>query len=165
MKRIIKKTLRFLRFKLYKNRFIEYGKNISINKKCYFNKNTISLGNNVNFNGIIIKGNGKVSIGNNFHSGSDCLIITSFHNYEGNKLPYDETSIDKDVVIEDNVWIGDRVIILGGIKIEEGAIVQAGSVVVKDVKKCQIVGGSPAQHFKDRNIEHYDFLKKEGKFH
>lgn len=32
----------------------------------------------------------------------------------GKKIPYDETWIDKDVIIEDNVWLGNNVIILGG---------------------------------------------------
>ncbi len=164
MKNKIKKILNTLRFIKYKNRFIKYGSNIIINKKCVFAKNTISLGNNVNFNGITIKGKGKVTIGDNFHSGADCLIITSFHNYEGSKIPYDETTIDKDIIIEDNVWLGDRVIILGGTRIGEGAIIQAGSVVIKDVESCAIVGGAPAIKFKNRNKEHYHQLKKEGKY-
>lgn len=163
MKATIKKVIRKIRFTFYKRKFIKYGKNILINKKCYFSRKTTILGNNVNFNGISIKGKGKVQIGNNFHSGADCLILTSFHNYEGSKIPYDETTIDKNVLIEDNVWIGDRVIILGGVKIGEGAIVQAGSTVVKDVEPYQIVGGCPAKAFKTRNIEHYESLKKQGR--
>lgn len=164
MKNKIKKFLSFLRFSIYKKKFIKYGNNITINKKCKFSTKKISLGNNVNFNGINIKGKGNVQIGNNFHSGTECLIITSFHNYEGEKIPYDETTLDKNVVIEDNVWIGDRVIILGGVTIKEGAIVQAGSVVTKNVEKCSIVGGAPAKEFKKRDIKHYEKLKKEGKF-
>lgn len=165
MKNSIKKILSFIRFIFYKRKFVEYGKNIRINKKCNFANKTISLGSNINFNGITIKGKGKVTIGDNFHSGTDCLIITSFHNYEGKKIPYDETTIDKNVHIESNVWIGDRVIILGGSRIKEGAIIQAGSVVTKDVEKYSIVGGAPAKEFKTRNKEHYEKLKKEGKFH
>lgn len=72
------------------------------------------LGNNTNFNGLEINGTGRVVIGDNFHSGIDCLIITQNHNYEGTEIPYDSTYIVKDVIIEDNVWLGDRVIILGG---------------------------------------------------
>jgi acetyltransferase-like isoleucine patch superfamily enzyme len=130
------------------------------------NSNTI-LGKNCNFNGMKIKGNGKVVIGNNFHSGQECLMITSYHKYdEGDAIPYDsKENIDKDIIIEDNVWLGDRVIILGCVKIGEGAIIQAGSVVVKDIPKYAIAGGHPAKVFKYRNIEHYEKLKKEGKFH
>lgn len=116
------------------------------------------LKSNNNINGIMINGD-------NFHSGRECLMITQIHNYDtGNAIPYDDTYILKDIIIEDNVWFGDRVIVLGGVRIEEGAIIQAGSVVVNDIPKYAIVGGSPAKVFKYRDIEHYEKLKKEGKF-
>jgi acetyltransferase-like isoleucine patch superfamily enzyme len=128
-------------------------------------KETI-LNENPNFNGMIIKGSGRVTIGKNFHSGSDCLIITQIHNYDyGKSIPYDDTFILKDVIIGDNVWFGDRVIILGGVSIGEGAIIQAGSVVVRDVPDLAIVGGSPAMVFKYRNKDHYFELKEQSKFH
>jgi len=105
-------------------------------------------------------------IGNNFHSGPGCLIITQNHNYDnGNAIPYDNTYIYKDVKIEDNVWLGSRVIILGGVTIGEGAIIQAGSVVVGDIPACAIAGGHPAKIFKYRDKNHYYKLKKEEKFH
>jgi virginiamycin A acetyltransferase len=49
------------------------------------------------------------------------------------------------IIIGDDVWIGCNSIILSGIKIGQGAIVAAGSVVTKDVPPYAIVGGSPAQ--------------------
>ena len=106
----------------------------------------------------------NVVIGDNFHSGSECLIITSNHNYEGEAIPYDDTNICKDVCIEDNVWLGSRVIILGGVTIGEGAIIQAESVVVKSIPKYAIAGGHPAKVFAERNIEHYEKLKLLGKY-
>ncbi|MCK4958427.1 MAG: acyltransferase [Planctomycetes bacterium] len=127
------------------------------------NQNTY-LGNNVNFNGMEIAGHGKVVIGDNFHSGKDCLMITQIHDYDGGgAIPY-EGYIMKDIVIEDNVWLGSRTIILGGIRIGEGAIIQAGSCVTGDIPKYAIAGGHPAKVFKYRDIEHYERLKKEGKF-
>jgi acetyltransferase-like isoleucine patch superfamily enzyme len=50
-----------------------------------------------------------------------------------------------DVKIGSDVWIGARVIILGGIKIGDGAILAAGSVVTQDVPPYAIVGGVPAK--------------------
>ena len=136
-----------------------YGKNLRVNFPCKFTKKT-SVGNNCSFNGIKIMGDGNVTIGNNFHSGKQCMIMTNNHNYEGNKLPYDDTYIVKDVVIEDNVWIGTHVIILGGAHIGEGAIIQAGSVVVGDVPALAIAGGHPAEPFKYRDEDHYYKLKR-----
>lgn len=51
----------------------------------------------------------------------------------------------KPVFIDDDVWIGFNSIILGGVKIEKGAIIGAGSVVTKDVKAYSIVAGNPAR--------------------
>lgn len=140
------------------------GENCKVNSFSKFTNKTI-IGNNCHFNGMEILGNGEVSIGDNFHSGKECMIITSFHNYDkGKKIPYDDTNIDKKVIIGENVWIGHRVIILGGVEIGEGAILQAGSVVVNDIPKYGIAGGSPAKVFKNRDIEHYEKLKQEGSY-
>lgn len=118
-----------------------------------------------NFNGIKITGAGKVIIGRYFHSGTNCRILTASHNYEGMEIPYDGTDIVRDVRIEDFVWIGDCVMILPGVTIGEGAIIQAGAVVVQDIPPCAIAGGNPAGVFKYRDKEHFGRLKIEKKFH
>jgi acetyltransferase-like isoleucine patch superfamily enzyme len=53
-----------------------------------------------------------------------------------------------DIIIEDKVWIGFNVIILKGVKIGEGAVIGAGSVVTKDVPPYHIVAGNPAKIIK-----------------
>lgn len=134
---ILRKNLR--RIGSYKS--LPYIKPFS---KTVLTSNT-HIGKIYSFNGMVIHGSGKVLIGDNFHSAQDILIITSFHNYDqGEEIPYDSTVIDKEVKIEDNVWLGARVIITGGVKIGEGAIIQAGSVVTQDVPKYAIAGGFPA---------------------
>lgn len=142
----------------------EWRGRIYVGGKTFVTSNTY-LENNVSFNGMSMSGNGKIVIGNNFHSGSGCQIITSFHNYEGNEIPYDNTFIDKDVIIGDNVWLGNNVIVLGGVTIGEGAIIQAGSVVCQDIPSYAIAGGHPAKTFKYRDKEHYLKLKEEKRFH
>jgi chloramphenicol O-acetyltransferase type B len=143
----------------------KYGVGLKVNAPTRLNNN-VYLGNNVNFNGLRIEGKGKVVIGDNFHSGTECLLITQTHNYDkGQAIPYDSTCISKGIIIDNNVWIGSRVIILDGVHIGEGAIIQAGSCVVSDIPKYAIAGGHPANVFKQRNIEHYEQLKKEEKFH
>jgi len=154
---------RFIFTTIVKQRVREYKKPLVVNRFSWVSNKTI-LGANVNFNGISIQGCGDVKIGDNFHSGFDCLIITQNHNYEGTRIPYDHTYICKEICIEDNVWLGHRVIILPGVTIGEGAIVQAGAVVTTDIPSCAIVGGNPAKVFKYRDKEHYERLKKEGKF-
>ena len=165
IKKIIKKSLSIFFTLLVKTRVKSYIFPLKVNRFSVVSKNTI-LGKNVNFNGIRISGKGKVVIGDNFHSGRNCLILSEIHNYDfGAKIPYDDTCIMKPVKIEDNVWLGDRVIILGGVTIGEGAIIQAGSVVVKDIPKYAIAGGHPATVFSNRNVKHYELLKEQEKFH
>jgi acetyltransferase-like isoleucine patch superfamily enzyme len=126
---------------------------------------TVYLGDNVNLNGMTINGCGTVRIGNNFHSGTECLIISSNHNYEGTALPYDSTHVVKEVRIGNQVWIGDRVTILGGVTIGDGAIIQAGAVVVKNVPPLSIAGGNPAHVFRMRDEKHYRDLLECQRFH
>ena len=140
------------------------GDNLYCGGKSYVTHNTY-LGDSVNFNGMSMSGNGKITIGSYFHSGVNCQIITSFPNYESTAIPYDTTNIDKDVTIGDCVWLGNNVIVLGGVTIGEGAIIQAGSVICKDIPAYGIAGGHPAKVFKYRDIEHYKLLKEQNKFY
>ena len=113
-----------------------------------------------------ISGCGNEIIGNNFHSAKDCLIISQNHNYNhGEKIAYDETYICKDIIIENNVWLGNRIIVLVGTTIREGAIIQAGSLVVSNIPKYAIAVGHPAKVFSNRDTEHYKRFKLENKFH
>lgn len=124
------------------------------------------LGDHVHFNGMWASGNGRLVIGDWFHSGDGLRIFTRNHNYDkGDAIPYDKTYITKDVVIGDFVWIGAQVILLPGTKIGEGAIIQAGSVVHGEIPPYAIAGGNPAKVFAQRDIEHFNRLKAEGKFH
>lgn len=166
---MIVKSLKKLRCSLYNIMIRQLanscGENLKVNHWSVVTRTT-SLGNNVSFNGMKIRGGGEVEIGDNFHSGCECLMITQNHNYNhGKAIPYDDTYILKNIKIEDNVWLGDRVIVLGGVTIGEGAIIQAGSVVVNDIPKYAIAGGHPAKVFATRDIAHYEELKALGKFH
>jgi len=171
MLRILKKIFRpFIvlrrKFRVFyiKQQVKSYKGRIFIGGKTSLNSKT-ELGDNVSFNGLKVLGIGRVVIGDNFHSGGGCLLLTSNHNYEGAAIPYDDTHIVKEIIIQDNVWLGSRVLILGGVTIGEGAIIQAGALIHKDVPKGAIVGGNPGKIIKYRDLEHYDRLKVAQKFH
>lgn len=55
------------------------------------------------------------------------------------KQPYDK------VVIGNDIWIGAHRVILPGVKIGDGAIIGAGSIVTRDVESYSIVAGNPAK--------------------
>jgi maltose O-acetyltransferase len=108
----------------------------------------------------------SVSIRSGVIIGPRLKLYTGNHNYESDKaIPYDDLTIVKKVIIEENVWIGGDVIILPGIVIGEGAVIGAGSVITKNVPICAIVGGNPAKIIKERNKELYFKLKSENKIY
>jgi acetyltransferase-like isoleucine patch superfamily enzyme len=140
------------------------GKNIYVGGPSSVNNKTV-LGEHCSTNGLTVRGGGSVSIGDYVHTGNDLLIISSNHNYKNaTLLPYDKQNENKNIAIGKAVWIGDRVTILGGVSIGEGAIIQAGSVVVSNIPAFAIVGGNPAKVFKYRDREHYVNLAKEERF-
>lgn len=55
-----------------------------------------------------------------------------------------------DIVVGDDVWIGENAIVCSGVTIGQGAIVAAGAIVTKDVEPYAIVGGNPAKVIKYR---------------
>ena len=140
-------------------------------KKCGRLLNVLGPGVNVTFNTTIgegvgfgknvkIRGDGPVFIGKFTAVAEDTLIYTQVHDYDhadmipfGGGFTYPETHID------DYAWIGMRSIVLPGAHIGEGAIVQAGSVVMGKVPPCAIVAGNPAKVIGWRDIAHYNKIK------
>ena len=55
-----------------------------------------------------------------------------------------------DIVVDDDVWIGEGAIICSGVTIGQGAVIAAGAVVTKNVDPYAIVGGNPAKFIKYR---------------
>ena len=73
-------------------------------------------------------------------------IFTEKHNATG--ASWCNTNVTypfKRVKIGNDVWIGSRAMILGGVTIGDGAVIGAGAVVTKDVPPYAIVGGVPAR--------------------
>ena len=86
----------------------------------------------------------RIIIGNYVIIAWDCVIMDrDYHSPEG------ALEIFNPVVIEDNVWIGCRSIILKGVIIGEGAIIAAGSVVTHNVPPHTLVAGNPARVIKE----------------
>ena len=113
----------------------------------------------------LIECSGGVEIGQYFHTGRGLTIFSTNHNYASTKkIPYDEKSIIAPVFIRDFVWCGSNVTIVPGVKIGEGVVIGAGSVITKDVPDFAIVGGNPAKVLKYRDIEIFRKLKSEGKY-
>lgn len=116
--------------------------------------------------GTFIECSGGVKIGKYFHAGRGLTIFSTNHNYMSNKMiPYDSTVIEAPVEINDFVWCGANVTIVPGVKIGEGVVIGAGSVVTRDIPDYAIIGGNPAKIIKYRDIENFKRLKEEGNYY
>jgi acetyltransferase-like isoleucine patch superfamily enzyme len=100
---------------------------LSIGKGTYLNRN------------VHIVVNESVRIGRGVKIGWDVVIMdTDLHGHSG------EPARTKPVVIEDDVWIGCRALILKGVHIGAGAIIAAGAIVTKDVPPLAVVASPSA---------------------
>lgn len=143
------------------------GNYTHILKKCTINHSRLGNYTYVSDNGLIQNttiGNycsisNNVTIGLGLHPLS--LFSTSPLFYRTNNT-FKIKVIEKDLGFEEykstaigsDVWIGARVIIIDGVKVEHGAVIAAGAVVTKDVPAYAIVGGVPAKLIRYRFSEH-----------
>lgn len=128
----------------YYRRILNYkiGKDSSIHMGTFVTGNHIKIGNNVVINRrVYLDGRIGINIKNNISISPEAYIVSMEHDPND---PHFATR-GKEVVIEDNVWVGVRAMILPGVRIGEGAVVSACSVVTKDVEPYQIVAGIPAR--------------------
>lgn len=143
------------------------GAGVVVNGSVYFESpSTTELAEDVCINdGLVIRGAGSLRLGAHVHFGENVEILTTNHNFERpDQLPYDKTRLSKDVEVGDCVWFGDRVIVVPGVTIGEGAVLAAGAVVTRDVPPLAVVGGSPAKLIRYRDEGAYRQLRAEGKY-
>jgi len=99
---------------------------------------------------------GGITIGNNVMIGPHCVFAAANHDYVQTEVPirFSGAVSKGPIVIEDNVWISANCTITDGVTIGHDAVIGANSVVTKDVKPYEIVGGTPARHLGFRKKEH-----------
>lgn len=117
---------------LYKNcnlkGYVKIGKKCLINTNCYIRPNT--------------------TIGDNVALAPNVKVLSDSHEIsDGDRRWGKQTYLP--IVIEDGVWIGCNVIILGGVTIGEKSVIGAGSIVTKDVPSNTLSVGIPAKVIKN----------------
>lgn len=103
---------------------ISLGKNVFINSDCYFMDGA------------------KISIGDNVFIGPSCGFYTANHplDYQTRNQGVEQAL---PISIGNNVWLGSNVIVLPGVKIGDGCVIGAGSVVTKDIEANSVAVGIP----------------------
>lgn len=90
-----------------------------------------------------------VKIGDHVVISQDTWICTASHDISSSSMKL----ITKPVEIGSQVWIAAHCKILPGVKIGDGAVIAAGSVVCRDVEPWTVVGGNPAKFIKRRELK------------
>lgn len=132
-------------------RFLALGKDFSCGNSLFVFPNHVSVGDHV-YVGSHGHLAGRITIG-------DYGLIASYVAFVGGDHPVDVEGYPMcfaggpylvETVLEKDVWIGHGAIIMQGVRIGEGSIVAAGSVVTKDVAPYSIVAGNPARKLRER---------------
>lgn len=121
----------------------------------------LEIGNNTGISSACIWVKESIKIGNNVKIGGDCILMdTDAHSLDyqirngsvlddaGRCLDY-ITAKSKPIIIEDDVLIGARCIILKGVTIGARSIIGSGSVVTKDIPADVIAAGNPCKIIKN----------------
>lgn len=127
------------------------GAKINVGRKCSIHKNT-KIGENSGVGYACVINNG-VTIGKNVMMGPEVLIYTQNHNTGAVDVPMCKQGMRemRPVIIEDDVWIGARAVILPGVTIGHGSVIGACAVVTKDVPPYSVYVGNPGRVVKTRN--------------
>lgn len=120
---------------------------IGVNHKCIIStlapNAIIKIGSFSGMSGVTIGCFYSVIIGNNVKIGANCLVTDGDWHHEDSR-----SSSPKEVIIEDNVWIGYNSIILKGVTIGANSLIGSGSVVTKDIPPNSIAVGNPCKVIK-----------------
>lgn len=130
---------------------IERGVKVYAPVNMYMYENT-----NIGTGGVIMNTRAKFIMKKGSLASIDLLVVTGNHLSVPGMFIRDVTDgvkdrldvdrqYDRDVIVEEDVWIGARVTLLCGVRVGRGAIVAAGAVVTRDVPPYAIVGGVPAK--------------------
>lgn len=152
-------------FDYLKNRVLwrKYNKHNLTHNVNGFHINSVSVGNMTYGNLYVITcgDDVKLEIGNfcSIAGGTKFILQGDHYRNHVSSYPYKvqvthespyEAISKGNIVLEDDVWIGESAIILSGVHIGQGAVVAAGALVTKDVPPYAIVGGVPAKIIKYR---------------
>lgn len=121
---------------------------IGLNHRCILStvnaKAEIVLGDYVGMSSTSITAFKSVRIGNNVRIGANCVIMDGdFH------LDDPRVGAPRDVVIEDNVWLGYGVIVQKGVTIGENSVIGMNSIVTHDIPANVVAAGMPAKVIKE----------------
>jgi maltose O-acetyltransferase len=95
-----------------------------------------------------------LTIGRNVSISREVFVLTLGHNYNS----VDFSLKGAPVVIEDDVWIGIRAVVMPGVTLARGSIVAANATVTHDTEPWGVYAGTPARKIGNRRQQNYDSI-------
>lgn len=129
------------------------GSNVDmLNGVVIMSPQKVEIGHDTFLNEFVrIGGQNGVKIGNFVQLSQNVSLISENHKYSNPRFPIKKQGyFGKNIVIEDDVWIGANTVVMSGVTVGQGAIIGANAVVTKNVRPYSIVGGVPAKFIKYR---------------
>ncbi len=136
------------RYCIVKNLAKSCGDNVAIFDNVVMNDIcNMEIGNNVSINtGTYIEAYGGVIIGNDVSIAHDVSVLSTNHKFNCVDVPIKEQGVvTGKVIINDDVWIGCKAIILMNVEVGEGCVVGAGAVVAKNTLPYSVNVGIPTK--------------------
>lgn len=142
-----------IRYYCCKHIFKSIGTNVNIEKGAWFGRGSdVEIGDNsgIGYNAHILY---NTKIGSDVMMGRNMVILESLHLHNRTDIPMRLQGQRKDrsqVIFDDDIWIGNDVLIIGSKHIRTGTILAARTVLVKDFPPYSIIGGNPSSLIKNR---------------
>jgi len=115
----------------------------------------IYLGENTAINHLCVlwagKDTGKIVLGDNVTLGPGVMMYAFNHQIKPEQTIISQGFDDGDIIVGNDVWLGGNVVIVAGVKIGDGCVIAAGSVVTRDIPAYSIAAGVPAKVIKPRS--------------
>jgi acetyltransferase-like isoleucine patch superfamily enzyme len=146
--------LRDPRVEISGNGYFEFSERITVNGHVYIGPRAYW------------SAKGGIVLGDNVIFGPMTTLWSYNHNHRSERfLPYGppEEDLLRQIVVEDDVWVGLRATVLSGVTLGYGSVVGAGAVVARDVPPLCIVAGNPARPIGMRDAAMYERLKGAGR--
>jgi len=153
--------------KIFSPERVEMGDNVTIYENVLIygggNSGYVKMGDRSHIAPFsVINGEGGVVIGNKVAIGPGVKIYSISNTGDDHSIDIiDAPRNRKEIIIQDNVWIGANCVVVPGVKIGTGSIIGAGAVVIKDIPSNSVAVGVPAKVIRTRNADHLNGRKNE----